>query len=135
MIIDQDEINALLNQAEEIADEPELEAAESQEEAAAPVSLAPLRQLRHTTPEIARLLRIRVPVIVQLAHCSMQVAEIREIAIGKIIQFEQHIDNKLTLLVNNLPIGEGTAVKVGESFGMRVSAIRDQKQRIRSLGG
>jgi hypothetical protein len=38
-------------------------------------------------------------------------------------------------MVNNQVVGEGEAVKVGENFGLRLTAVGDLSDRISSLGG
>lgn len=127
MIVDQGEIKALLSQAEELS-----------EAAAPPTPVAPASTptRRHTNlpPEIARLLGIKVPVIVHLAERRMHISESRKFTLGMIIEFDKPVDEPLDLMINNRPIGCGEAVKVGESFGLRVSEIRDAASRIKSMG-
>lgn len=84
---------------------------------------------------VTRLLRIRVPVIVQLARRTMRISTLRQLSIGAIIESDKSVDAPLELLVNNRVIGEGTAVKVGENFGLSITRVDDAPQRIRSLGG
>ena len=129
MLIDQDEINSLLAQAEDLADE----AAETL--AAPPPPPPPTRAVKlPQAPEIRRLLRISVPVIVQLAVRTMPVSSIRSMAPGAIIEFEKSVEEELDLMINNRLIGHGTCVKVGENFGLRISSIKPPAQRIRSMG-
>lgn len=86
------------------------------------------------SPEVARLLKIRVPVIVQLASRRMSIAAIRRLSLGMIIEFHKNVDEPLDLLINNRPIGRGVAVKVGEHFGLNITEIGDTATRIRSMG-
>jgi flagellar motor switch protein FliN/FliY len=85
-------------------------------------------------PEVARILRIRVPAIVQLASRQMSISAVRKLSLGMIIEFYKGIDDPLELLINNHPIGKGEAVKVGEHFGLRVTEVRDAATRIKSMG-
>src|SRR5690606_25836809 len=64
--------------------------------------------------QVQRLLRLRVPVRVQLAARKLSVAAVRRLSLGAILEFSRCVDDPLTLLVNNQPLGEGEAVKVGE---------------------
>lgn len=134
MIVDQDEINALLAQADQLVHEAEVEdvLGPPAQVAATPPPKAAV--LRNVTPQVARLLRIRVPVVVQLAKRKMGIAIIRKLSLGMIIEFHKGIDQPLTLLINNHPIGTGDTVKVGEHFGIRIQSIGDQAARIRSMG-
>ena len=127
MIIDQQEIEALLAQADKL-DEVE------QQPAAPPKKPEPQRVVVRSTPEIERLLKLKVPVIVELARRRMTIAAMRKFSLGMIIEFEKSVDEPLRLLINNQPIGEGEAVKVGEHSGLRVTAMRDHSTRIRSMG-
>ena len=66
---------------------------------------------------------MEVPLIVRLGERSMTVAELMALAPGSIIEIPKPADDELDLLINNQRIGVGTAVKVGENFGIRVTAI------------
>lgn len=82
-----------------------------------------------------RILKLEVPVIVQLAWREMSLAEILNLSNGAIIEFEKSFDAPLDLKINNKIIGCGQAVKVGEKFGLRIAAIGSVTQRIKAMGG
>jgi len=86
-------------------------------------------------PEIQRLLAIEVPVIVQLGVRRMNVGEVMHFAVGAIVEFSKSAEEELELLANNKAIGKGYAVKVGENFGIKLTAIGPVKETIRKLGG
>lgn len=132
-IIDQSEIDALLAEAGSLV-------AEASEQPAAVVEAPPPPPPRRLPPlpkdpRIRRILRVRVPVIVQLAQRMMSISKVRELSVGAIIEFEKCVEDDLDLLVNGSRIGHGACVKVGENFGLRIKEICDRRQRIRSLGG
>ena len=131
MSVDQDKIEALLAQAQGLAEEVQDNPAES---APAAVPPPPPPRIADASPDVARILKIRVPVIVQLASRRMSVSATRKLSLGMIIEFLKDINEPLELLINNHPIGKGEAVKVGEHFGLRVSEIRDAATRIKSMG-
>ena len=81
-----------------------------------------------------RILRLSVPVIVRLAERTMPMSEILGITTGSIIEFEKPADSELDLMINNKCIGIGQAVKVGENFGLRVTAIGTVRERIQAMG-
>lgn len=85
-------------------------------------------------PELQRILRLQVPVIVRLAERKLSLSEVLRLGVGAIIEFSKNSDEPLELLINNKPIGLGVTVKVGENFGLKISQIGDVKQVIRSLG-
>lgn len=74
--------------------------------------------------ETARFLRLKVPVIVELATRRLPVAAIRRFSIGSVVEFERSVHQPLSLLVNNQPVADGKAVKVGEHFGLRITSAR-----------
>ncbi len=85
--------------------------------------------------DIQSILKIEIPVIVRIASRVMVVDEVINITLGSIIELPKNSDDELEILVNNKPIGLGRAVKVGENFGIRVSAIGDMTSRVRAMGG
>ena len=85
-------------------------------------------------PEVQRLLAIEVPVIVQLGVRRMNVGEVMHFAVGAIVEFSKSAEEELELLANNKAIGKGYAVKVGENFGIKLTAIGPVKETIRKLG-
>ena len=85
--------------------------------------------------EVHRILKIEVPVIVQLAERRMSVEEVLELNVGSIVQFEKPFDAELELMITNRRIGFGQAVKVGENFGLRISRIGSIYDTIKALGG
>lgn len=129
MLIDQNEIDTLLNQADNLASEASVATAAPQ----SPPPPAPALNLPDD-PDIHRLLRIRVPVIVRLASRVMSVSAVRQLATGAIIEFEKSVEEELDLLINNHHVGRGTCVKIGEHFGLRLTRVTDKVTRIKSMG-
>lgn len=84
--------------------------------------------------EVGRILNLEIPVIVRLGERQMSVREVLDLVSGSIIELPKASDEELDLLVNNKQIGFGTAVKVGENFGLRITYIGDVRERIAALG-
>ncbi len=87
------------------------------------------------TPELARILRLQVPIIVKLAARKLTLSEVMRLGPGAIIEFSKSSDEPLELLINNKTIGVGEAVKVGENFGLKITQIGDVRQLIQSMTG
>ena len=83
--------------------------------------------------DLSRILKLEVPIIVRLAERTMKVSEVLDIAPGRIIELPKDADAELDLLVNNRPIGTGSAVKIGENFGVRIAFIGDLQQRVEAM--
>jgi flagellar motor switch protein FliN/FliY len=85
--------------------------------------------------ELARIMRLEVPLIVKLADRTLTLQEVMRLGPGAIIEFFKASDEPLELLVNNKAIALGETVKVGENFGLKITQVGDVKQVIKSLGG
>lgn len=85
--------------------------------------------------KLEAILKLEVPVIVRVGRRAMRLKEITELTPGRILELNKPADDELDLLVNNVPIGQGQAVKVGENFGVTISYIGDIRARIEALGG
>ncbi len=74
-------------------------------------------------PYTRSLLQIKVPVVVTLAEKRQRLSRILELGPGAIIQFDKSCEEMLDLEVGNRPVACGEAVKVGDKFGLRITAI------------
>jgi flagellar motor switch protein FliN/FliY len=84
--------------------------------------------------DIDTILKLDVPVIVTIGERQMSLEDILSMVPGAIIELDKPSDEPLGLMINNKPIGEGLAVKVGENFGIRVTAVGSAEQRVQALG-
>lgn len=135
---EQSEIDALLNEAESLSVEAGigLESKPAAPPPRATQTSANAAGIRNMLPASAqRVLRIRVPIIVRLAHRKMSTAQVLGLAPGKILEFDQDAEEPLDLLMNNHRIGCGVAVKVGENFGLRVTSILGAQGKLRAMRG
>jgi flagellar motor switch protein FliN/FliY len=81
------------------------------------------------------LLRIKVPVVVTLAEKKQALSQIMELGPGSIIQFEKSCNEMLDLGVGGRSVAKGEAVKVGDKFGLRISAITPPGERFVPVKG
>lgn len=79
------------------------------------------------------LLSLEVPIVVRLAQRKMSLREVTQLMPGAIIELEKPSDDELELLINNVPVGFGSAVKVGENFGLRINFIGGLEERLQAL--
>ncbi len=80
------------------------------------------------------LLHIRVPVTVTLAAQKQPVKRILELGPGSLLQFEKSCEELLELEVNGHRVAVGEAVKVGDKFGIRLSAMILPEERFLPVG-
>ena len=81
------------------------------------------------------IMELEVPVIVQIGRRQVGLGEVLSWGPGAIIELDKHADDELGLHINNIPIGSGNAVKVGENFGLRLNELASPADRVRALGG
>lgn len=86
------------------------------------------------TANLDQILKLEVPIVVRLGERRMKLSEVVALLPGAIIELAKQAEDELDLLVNNKQIATGTAVKVGENFGLRITYIGDAGDRIRALG-
>jgi flagellar motor switch protein FliN len=86
-------------------------------------------------PYTRSLLKIEVPVTVTLAERRFAVEEILSLGPGSILQFDKGCDEALDLEVGNRRVAQGEAVKVGDKFGLRVTAVVLPEERFEPISG
>lgn len=86
------------------------------------------------TTDLKSILRLEVPVIVQIASRTMKVGEVAKLTPGAIVELPKLADKELDVLISNRRIGNGTAVKVGENFGIRITSVGNRRERVAALG-
>jgi flagellar motor switch protein FliN/FliY len=101
--------------------------------AAATQAGAEAAELAAQAGRIARILKIKVPIIVEIARRRTTVREIVALKPGTVIEFDKKNDELLDVRIGRAGVGKGEAVKVGENFGLRVLDIGGVRERIQSL--
>lgn len=81
-------------------------------------------------PALVSALKLEVPIIVRLGERQMTVEEVVGLAPGALIELPKGAESELDLMVNNKVVGSGTAAKVGENFGIRITCIGDARSRL-----
>lgn len=135
-ILDQSEVDALLSSSSQGPGEADF-AEEDASDGDCPqfaAHLPPGFELVADTSQIERIKPVKVPVIVRLAERQMSLNKILDITVGTIVEFDKPADAELDLVVNNVVIGTGNAVKCGENFGLRIIKIEPWAQRLVAAG-
>lgn len=84
--------------------------------------------------ELSTILKLEVPIIVQLAERQMTVGDVLALVPGSIIELSKTAEEELELRVNNRIIGTGVAVKIGENFGIEIRSVGTPEERVVALG-
>ncbi|UCG32062.1 MAG: FliM/FliN family flagellar motor switch protein [Phycisphaerales bacterium] len=133
----QADIDALLAEADSLATQTDadLRAADSVSQGqrsspASPVLETPTDRLPE---DLQRVLNVEVPLIVRLAQRPIPVSRIIKWVPGSIIEFEKSADGPLDIMTSNTCIGFGSAVKVGENFGVRITSMINARGKLQAM--
>ena len=86
-----------------------------------------------SSQNIDLILDIQLRLAARLGQVEMPVGEILKLAPGSVIDIDRFVDEPIELLVNDRLIARGEIVVVQENFGIRITEIVSQKDRIKSL--
>lgn len=85
------------------------------------------------TQNLDLLLDIPLSVTVELGRTSQAIKDILNLSTGSIVELDKLAGEPVDILVNNKLIAKGEVVVIDENFGVRVTDIISQKERIRNL--
>lgn len=80
------------------------------------------------------ILDIPLKVTVELGRTKMVVNELLNLGQGSVIELQKLAGEPLEVLVNNKLVARGEAVVVNEKFGVRLTDIISQSERVEQLG-
>lgn len=87
------------------------------------------------TPDTRSILKLSVPLIVEIGRRTVAVDDVLSLGPGAIFELDKNAEEPLDVRINNKRIGDGRAVKVGENFGIRVDEVKAPAQRLRAAMG
>ncbi len=96
-------------------------------------SFEPVQLQESEAKNLDILLDIPLQVTVQLGKTKRTVKEILELSPGSIIELDKLAGEPVDILINNRPIAQGEVVVIDENFGVRVTDILSQSDRLRKL--
>jgi flagellar motor switch protein FliN/FliY len=79
------------------------------------------------------LLDIPLQVTVELGRTKRSVKEILELSSGSIIELDKLAGEPVDILVNSKIVAKGEVVVIDENFGVRVTDIVSQKERLNKI--
>lgn len=93
----------------------------------------PVELTKRSQRNLDMLLDIPLKVTVELGRTKQKVEEILDLSPGSIIELDKLAGEPVDVLVNNKLIAKGEVVVIDENFGVRVTDIVSQKDRIMKL--
>jgi flagellar motor switch protein FliN/FliY len=79
------------------------------------------------------ILDVELQVTVELGRTMMQVRDVLELGPGSVVELQKLAGEPVELIVNNKLIARGEVVVIDESFGLRITEIVSQTERVNSL--
>ncbi|MFS0656014.1 flagellar motor switch phosphatase FliY [Bacillus sp. 179-C3.3 HS] len=108
---------------------------------AAPVNVAPVEfeafsEPQHTTQQLGNLdmlMDIPLSITVELGRTKRSVKEVLELSAGSVIELDKLAGEPVDILVNKRIVAKGEVVVIDENFGVRVTDILSQSERLSNL--
>ena len=69
------------------------------------------------------LLKLEVTATVVVAEKTLRLSEVMALKTGDVMEFGRPADDPLELRVSGRPVAAGTAVRIGERFGLKVTSV------------
>lgn len=96
-------------------------------------SFEPVQYQQQDIQNLDMLLDIPLKVTVELGRTKRSVKEILELSSGSIIELDKLAGEHVDILVNNKIVAKGEVVVIDENFGVRVTDIISQSERLNKL--
>lgn len=84
---------------------------------------------------LERIMDIPLVVSVELGRTSIQIADLLQLAQGSVVELSKLAGEPLDVLVHGKLVARGEAVVINDQFGVRLTDIVSQSERIESLKG
>ena len=83
--------------------------------------------------DLALLGDISVSLSMEIGRTTITIAELLNLGKGSVVELQRMADEPLDILVNGTLVAHGEAVVVGERFGIRLTDVVSQRERLARL--
>lgn len=80
------------------------------------------------------LLDIPLKVTVELGNTSMIINDMLQLSQGSVVELNKGAGEPVEIFVNNKLLGKGEVIVVNDRFGVRITEIISQAERIKNMG-
>ncbi|MCK5229600.1 MAG: flagellar motor switch protein FliN [Desulfobulbaceae bacterium] len=80
------------------------------------------------------LLDIPLEVKVELGHADMIINKMLQLTQGSVVELDKAAGDSVEIYVNDKLLGKGEVIVVNERFGVRITEIISQADRIKNMG-
>jgi flagellar motor switch protein FliN/FliY len=70
------------------------------------------------------LLRLPLTATAVLAEKTVRLRDVLSLRPGEVMEFPRRVEEPLELRISGQPVAEGSAVKIGDRFGVRIGTMR-----------
>ncbi|HAP34572.1 MAG TPA: flagellar motor switch protein FliN [Bacteroidetes bacterium] len=81
------------------------------------------------------LMDLNLQVSIELGRTKMLIKDILELNRGAVIELEKLASEPVDILVNGKKVAEGEVVVIEKHFGIRITNLIDNMERLKSIGG
>ena len=85
------------------------------------------------TQDMAMLLDIELPILIELGRTSLLIREILRLGPGSIVELDKLSGEPVDIFVNEKKIAEGEVVVIEENFGVRITELVRPDERLKAL--
>jgi flagellar motor switch protein FliN/FliY len=97
-------------------------------------TLIPLDAEPQASADISMLLEVPLDIAVELGRTRLTIRELLDINQGSILELDKLAGEPVDVLVNGKPLARGEVVVIDEEFGIRITDVVSQEERLRSMG-
>ncbi len=87
-----------------------------------------------TAHNIDLILDLSLDVSVEVGRCRMSIQDLLQLGQGSVIELTKLAGEPLDVYINDRHVARGEAVIVNEKFGVRITDIVSQEERVHNLG-
>lgn len=85
-------------------------------------------------PNLDLVYEIPVRVSMEVGHANISIKELLKVQKGSVIELDRYAGEPLDVFVNGKLIAHGEVVVVNEQFGIRITDVVNNKERLEKLG-
>ncbi len=85
------------------------------------------------SPKLELLFDLQLPVSIELGRTNMLIRDILQLGRGSVIEFDKLVSEPIDVIINGKKIAEGEVVVIDKHFGIRITQLIDQEERLKSL--
>ncbi len=91
------------------------------------------KNFENVSPKLELLFDLQLPVSIELGRTNMLIRDILQLGRGSVIEFDKLVSEPIDVIINGKKIAEGEVVVIDKHFGIRITQLIDQEERLKSL--